>query len=129
MKMVDKAWERGKERGAWSWLQGNKALQKSIMVMIRDEEVEMRRLVEEKWRNQRLVRKAELELAWEGKRRRRLDDQALEQMETDPQPPEDILGELMRCLALVEDMEDGSSYWLKWQEDTVMVEAEWIVAA
>ena len=55
-----------------------------------------------------------------------MDDQALEHMDTDLHPQEDTLGELMRCLALVENMEDDSSGCLKWQEDNdgdiVMVE-------
>ena len=48
----NKAWKMAKVRGAWGWLKGDRALQKSIMMMIRDEEVEMKRLVEEARRNQ-----------------------------------------------------------------------------
>ena len=54
------------------------------------------------------MRQAEIAQFWEVKRRRKLDDQALEHMDTDLHPQEDTLGELMRYLALVENMEDDS---------------------
>ena len=116
MKLMDRAWNRVKLRGAWGWLKSDKALQRSIMAMIRDEDVEMRRQVEEERRRKRLERKAELELCWEAKKRSNLDNQVME-VDSCSQPQEDNLSELMRCMSLVEEMEEGRSDWLEWQED------------
>ena len=68
----------------------------------------MRRQVEEERRRKRLQRKAELELGWEAKRRSNLENQVME-VESCSHPQEDNFSELMRCLSLVEKMEESRS--------------------
>ena len=39
LKIIDRAWDRVKVRSAWGWLKSDKSLQRSIMSMIRKEDV------------------------------------------------------------------------------------------
>ena len=39
LKIIDRAWDRVEVRSAWGWLKSDKSLQRSIMSMIRKEDV------------------------------------------------------------------------------------------
>ena len=107
--VVDRAWSRIKCNGAWSWLEGDLGLQKTIGKMIKKVELDTMKKIEDEKRVARLKRKEELELRWAAKRKSTPED-----MDTQDDFAMDKLEEMMRCWSMMVELEDASSSWRTW---------------
>ena len=108
--VVNRTWWEIKCRTAWDWLEGDKALQNTMISRIQREEEESRLLLEEQKRLKRLANKEEKEQIWSQKRKEKrltgaacLEESGMEQMT-----------ELLRCMTLMQEMEYAGGLWMTW---------------
>jgi hypothetical protein len=108
--VLTKAWYEIKLKKTWNWLEGDKELQKSVMMMIQREEEKSRLRLAEQKRVQRLSRKQEMVQLWSQRRKEKSDEEASLQ-----ESGVDHLAELVKCMTLMQEMECASEGWMTWQ--------------
>ena len=107
--LLDRAWVRFKYRMAWSWLEGDSNLQKTISKRLRKDEEGRQLKFKERKKISLLERQEAKKQEWLTARMVKEDNKS---KEDDYQV--DRLEEMMRCVTLMTDREDASATWRTW---------------